>query len=119
MRAEPTSHGFGIMNAPGPSWSWRKRVALSSCVTLMQPISDQNLPSRIADRKHACSATRPAEPLEQTNFHRFRKSVCDGAPHKRTAALGRGMCYPQLGTHPVAYVCSVPNKPSHNAFIQV
>src|SRR5689334_959878 len=95
MRAEPTSHGFGIMNAPGPSWSSRKRVALSCCVTIMQPISDQNLPSRIADRKHARSATRQLSRSSKRTFADFEKACATARPHKRTAARGRGMCYPQ------------------------
>jgi hypothetical protein len=80
MRAEPTSHGFGIMNAPGPSWSSRKRVALSCCVTLMQPISDQNLPSRIADRKHARSATRQLSRSSKRTFTDFEKACATARP---------------------------------------
>ena len=29
-RADPPSHGFGITNAPGPSWSARNRAAFSA-----------------------------------------------------------------------------------------
>src|SRR5258708_11133100 len=35
MRADPASHGFGIMKAPGPSCSPRNRIAFSFWVALI------------------------------------------------------------------------------------
>src|SRR3954470_20834772 len=40
MRAEPPSQGFGMTNAPGPSWSCLKRAALSAWFVFKRPSSE-------------------------------------------------------------------------------